>query len=110
MWLTLYSGLPQTSYDGVFTTVNVYFTLDLLTTGLFEVGFPESFAALLPQIFRRRLNEKEVTVYVDDLNGLYFACLVLLLTLVMIFETDYHHRLWLICHSVFDDNLWLTSW
>ena len=93
MWLTLYSGLPQTSYDGVFTTVNVCFTLDLLTAGLFKVGFPESFAALLPLLFRRRLNDKEVTVYDDNLDGFYFACFVLLLILAIMFATDYHHRL-----------------
>ena len=88
-----FSGLPQTSYDGVFTTVNVCFTLDLLTAGLFKVGFPESFAALLPQIFRRRLNDKEVTVYDDNLNGIYLGCLVLLFTFTMMLATDYHQRL-----------------
>ena len=57
------------------------------------MGFPESLAALLPQVFPRRLNDKEVTVYDDNLDGFYFACFVLLLTLAMMFATDYHQRL-----------------
>ena len=48
---------------------------------------------LPPQIVHRRLNDKRVTVYDYNLNGVYFACSILHLSLLMMFATDCHHRL-----------------